>query len=123
MFDVLGAVWGKEADSAIIHHIYLHLIPIFSLSITLFSTMPGLPESETCLVRFLQRTNPCSPVRVLKVTDTWVVQDGRGAQAPSLFLALHLSLSAAGAINTRPLAQVLPLWQVSSVAPFLFSLI
>lgn len=43
VFDILGAERGKEADSSLIHHVYLHLVPIFSLNITLFSTMPGLP--------------------------------------------------------------------------------
>lgn len=90
VFDILGAEWGKEANSSIIHHVYLHLIPTFSLNITLFSTMPGLPESETCLVQFLQRINPCSPVRVWEVTDTWMYKVGEEPQGSNLFSALHL---------------------------------
>lgn len=63
LLGTLGAERGKEADSSIIWYVHLYLIPIFSPKI---NPVPpsGFPESEVCLVQFLQRINPCSSVSV-----------------------------------------------------------
>lgn len=46
-------LWRMVGDT--IHHVQLALHPISAPRLTLFSIMPGYPESETCLVQFLQR--------------------------------------------------------------------
>lgn len=122
--------WRMVGDT--IHHVQLALNPISALRLTLFSIMPGYPESETCLVQFLHRG----------CWKYWALGHARwrGAIGADLFPALYLPFPLPVFTSIKPLRenQLASQWypplqalrfkclhsgkSVIIVAPFLFSL-